>query len=62
MMYLANSSCTEEINWNNSTGNMYFFTRFFLLGSAEYCAHFESIYMFNVQDLRSVSTKYDLFS
>jgi len=40
---------------------MYFFMRFFLLGSAEKCAHLELFSMFIAQNLRSVSTNYDLF-
>jgi len=41
--------------------NMFFFMRSFLLSSAERCAQFESMNMFSVQELRSVSTNYNLF-
>jgi len=40
---------------------MYFFMQFFLLGSAEGCAHLELFSVFIAQELRSGLTKYDVF-
>ena len=40
---------------------MYFFMRFFLLGSAEMGAHLELSSVFIAQELRSGLTKYDVF-